>query len=221
MLFFCACDKKPLVSFISDKQEYIAGEKIQLTNTSQKSYSYKWELPDGGASQDVNVEYAVPADFGFGIRDFKLEAFSKHSRKSASKSISITVVPQSYINFTGAFNKLIKFGHASKAIDYQANYIRIAVFTDHSTSFPYCTYDDVWLNFIGTQLPVPGTYSLNNEAGITYLYGACELPGSYISASGTLTVNYLNDRLHIFFNNIDTKTAGVKMSGEIFLTSNF
>lgn len=86
-----AC-KKPQADFSFDKNEYVSGETMQLTNLSINSGSVLWELPDGTFSRDENVSYTIPTNCE-GSLLIKLNSASKDGKHIDKISKSIDVVP--------------------------------------------------------------------------------------------------------------------------------
>lgn len=90
LLIFYSCSKKPVAGFNTDKTEYIAGEKVLLTNTSVNAVSYLWTLPNGLTAEAVEPTFTIPESASSGELTFKLEAFGE-DKKSSSTSQSIKV----------------------------------------------------------------------------------------------------------------------------------
>jgi hypothetical protein len=88
---FTSCQKQPEASFTTDKNEYVAGETVRLTNTSINASTYRWTFPDGTTGTAVNYDYVTDPNQSDGKLNFKLEAFSKNGKKvdETSKTVNI------------------------------------------------------------------------------------------------------------------------------------
>ena len=84
-----SCNRTPTASFTSDKEEYSAGETIQLTNTSTNGFSYKWEAP--GLTTPLTGKNASIIARKQGTYQITLTVFSKNGKKSSSTSRTIVV----------------------------------------------------------------------------------------------------------------------------------
>lgn len=222
-----SCNKKPSANFTTDKVEYIAGETVQFDNKSERGNDFVWTMPDGQTITTREAQYTIGSDMGFSTINFNLEAFSKHHKKNDSKSVSVEVIPHSFINLVG--NTII-CNHVIYQHDYQNNLIGFNVYNDNNVDAPTCYQEEFWVLFKGNQFPLPGTYSLvpypysvalqNNEAVITFSKGPCEMPYEVHSVSGQLIVDIVNGRLHITFTNVPTQDTTVFLSGEVFVPAN-
>jgi PKD repeat protein len=76
-----SCNKEPKADFTSDKNEYIAGDVIKLTNNSIDAKKYKWILPDyNTTSTEKNIEYILPANHKDATLFFTLQVFSNNEK---------------------------------------------------------------------------------------------------------------------------------------------
>jgi PKD repeat protein len=89
VIFFQSCHHAPTASFTADKDEYSAGETIQLTNTSSNAYSYKWEAP--GLTTPLTGKNASIIARKKGTYQVTLTVFSKNGKKSSSTSKTVVV----------------------------------------------------------------------------------------------------------------------------------
>lgn len=86
-----SCQKTPEASFTTDKSEYVAGETINLTNTTLNGKTYKWTFPDGQTGSSESYAFETDDNDPAGTLTFRLEAFSSNGKKSdeVSKSVNI------------------------------------------------------------------------------------------------------------------------------------
>lgn len=84
-------EKVPVAEFITDKPEYIAGETVQLINTSTDAETYRWTLPNGATTKSKDVSFATASSTFDTKVLFKLEAISKSGLKSDYVVKEITV----------------------------------------------------------------------------------------------------------------------------------
>jgi PKD repeat protein len=90
-LLITACNKTPKADFSTDKNEYSAGETVELTNKSEKAKSYFWTMPDGQTSDAANIKYTLNTNTAPGMYKFKLKAISRKGDKSNEAIKYITV----------------------------------------------------------------------------------------------------------------------------------
>jgi hypothetical protein len=81
LMVIAGCKREPVADFVADKDIYIAGDVIHLTNTSQDGRTYEWTLPGGEKVNTLNVHYQSDQGFGDGDLGFRLTAFSKDGKK--------------------------------------------------------------------------------------------------------------------------------------------
>lgn len=79
---FSSCQRQITADFISDKNEYTAGEVIKLTNKSVNAKRYKWTLPDGQTTTMEHISYPIEITQSNAIFVFKLQAISKNEKKT-------------------------------------------------------------------------------------------------------------------------------------------
>ena len=86
-----SCQKTPEASFTTDKSEYVAGETINLTNTTLNGKTYKWTFPDGQTGSSESYAFETNDNDPAGTLTFRLEAFSSNGKKTdeVSKSVNI------------------------------------------------------------------------------------------------------------------------------------
>ncbi|MBA2613036.1 MAG: PKD domain-containing protein [Bacteroidetes bacterium] len=102
-LLFSACKKPVKADFSTDKDVYLAGETVKLTNISGDAISYKWTMPNGQSLTTMNPEYKLAANLDDATITFKLETFSKNGKKSSIclKSVTVKASGQAAIWTTG------------------------------------------------------------------------------------------------------------------------
>jgi PKD repeat protein len=83
------CQKVPTASFTSDKENYVNGETMKLTNTSQDAYSYKWTVT--GSSTQITTKDAEVSLNGAGQYTVTLTTYSRNGKKSDDISKTFTV----------------------------------------------------------------------------------------------------------------------------------
>ena len=91
MFVLQSCQRQPKADFRTDKTEYVAGETIQLKNTSIDGKSYKWTVSDGQTSTLKDLNYTTDLYSGGEVITFKLEALSRTGKKTSDKTKSIKV----------------------------------------------------------------------------------------------------------------------------------
>jgi hypothetical protein len=84
-----SCKKAPTASFSTDKDEYIDGEVIILTNTSINSYSYKWLAT--GLQNEITTKDAQVKTNGAGVYNISLKVYSKNGKKQDEVTKSFNV----------------------------------------------------------------------------------------------------------------------------------
>ncbi len=219
------CDKEPSASFTTDKNEYIAGEIVHLTNTSSNGSSFLWTLPDGTTSTSNNIDYQINSNAIFEKLTFNLEAFDKDGdNNSISKSVqhaSVYSIDSTYYYYVAQ--------SVSNSIN-GGNWVISAAYK----SGPNLNDIDAFLYiyFPGNMRPsVSGTYNLqsNNstlspgQAYIDLYIGGADAYSNYISLSGQLNVIVKDGIVHAIYNHIDAKHTdyhainhpNVKISGDI------
>lgn len=231
MLAF-SCQKQPEASFTTDKTEYIAGETIQLQNTSADAQSYQWTMPDGQMTTSTNANYSINRTWGFGTLNFELKAESKNGKKTSTAYHSVNFIPAS------------TFSIDSTAFVYYPINVTTGINTGNwqinAWYAPYqpqgISYNDAnaYMNilFPSSTLPVPaGIYNL--QLGTTLLPGQAMIRMSrwwwednwerFESLSGTLNVSYINGKMHVVFSSVDAQKTDswgntypvAKISGDI------
>lgn len=90
-IIFSGCAKEPKAYFTTDKNEYVAGDIVKLTNTSVDGKTFLWTFPDGTTSDLASVDYITKEDLKDGTLTFKLQAFSKKEKKTDDVSKTVTV----------------------------------------------------------------------------------------------------------------------------------
>ena len=74
-------EKQPSADFTFSKAIYVAGETIELINTSINSDTYRWTFPNGTTSKTKDLSHITSETQGNSTLTFKLEAFSKSGNK--------------------------------------------------------------------------------------------------------------------------------------------
>ncbi len=87
------CQKVPMASFTTDKEEYVSGDVINVTNVSKDAYSQKWIVYTGSsiaANYSTENPTIIISDPGSYL--ITLTCYSKNGKVTSrySKSISIT-----------------------------------------------------------------------------------------------------------------------------------
>jgi len=83
------CQKVPTASFSSDKESYVNGETMYLTNTSQNASSYQWSF--SGSSTKITTKDAYVTFTGAGQYTVNLTAISRNGKKSDEVTKTITI----------------------------------------------------------------------------------------------------------------------------------
>lgn len=120
VLLGTTCKKKateetqPSADFTAGKAEYLAGETIELSNTSSDAATYRWTLPNGTTSKSKDISFATDANQSDGVVTFKLEAIAKGGLKSdyVVKQVSVRAATGQMVlyytsNFGADFNVTI------------------------------------------------------------------------------------------------------------------
>jgi hypothetical protein len=91
VLSISSCQKTPVAGFTTDKTEYVAGEIIELTNTSTDAETYKWTFADGTIGNLESYNYITDDSDPAATLTFKLEAFSKNGKKTSETTKTVTL----------------------------------------------------------------------------------------------------------------------------------
>ncbi len=211
--FFSACEKKPNASFKTNKEEYVAGEDVILTNTSESGSSFEWILPDGKTSANKNSDFVIDINSGFDELSFTLVAKSKQHCMRNSTTKTIKVIPKSYITETivSPYSYSTFYTANINSSSTSSNYIIAMIYITSPESF----YTLSFYFMPGTSLP-SGTYTLQNSSSSLAPFQACGLSFGIYFVSGQLQVDYVNSKLHITFKDITDSTGNYKLTGEIY-----
>lgn len=223
-LLIFSCSKKPESAFSTNKAEYIAGQKISLTNQSKEAASIKWTLPDGSTATSNNADYLIPADFASGSLDIKLESYSKRKKKTDSETKTIDVIPQTYITITGTNTITKRFWEIK-----EGNSGGFQFWNNPDPNSNPCLLEGVGVLFSDMQAPAVGVYSIvpgispppSGKVCLFYYSGDCFTVNLKQSVSGTVNVEKINGRYHMSYTNLGTQTVGTTFSGEVFLPGGF
>jgi PKD repeat protein len=83
--------KRPVASFTSDKEEYMNGEIMQMTNTSQNAKSYKWSVSNSITEYDSKDAKIITN--GTGEYVVTLTAYSSNKVKTDAATKNFLVKP--------------------------------------------------------------------------------------------------------------------------------
>lgn len=87
-----SCQRQPKASFSTDKSEYVAGDTIYLSNTTEASQRFRWIFPDGQTDKSTDASYYVDAFIGDTTLTFKLIAISNNGKKADSTSKTVDII---------------------------------------------------------------------------------------------------------------------------------
>lgn len=206
-----ACQKQPSAEFTTDKTEYIAGETIQLNNTSKDGSSYQWAMPNGTIVNTTNTTYPIDRNFGFGALTFNLNAESKNGKKFSSVSHSVNVIPASVFSIDST--PFTYYPLNVSCYPFNSNWLINSYFKPY---FPQgLSYNDanayMAVEFYGNQPPTSGVYQLQSNDLLSPGYAYILIKRDwwednweqFISLSGQLTITIVNGKINATFNNID------------------
>jgi len=96
LLISVSCQKQPVAGFKTDKTTYVAGETINITNTTTDgSGDYSWGFASSqinAASTDVNPTLIIPENHPDGELGIALKASSSNGKKSSEASLTVNIV---------------------------------------------------------------------------------------------------------------------------------
>ncbi len=223
-ILFYSCEKKASADFETDKTEYMAGEIVKLTNKSTSGNTFEWIMPNGEKATTKDAEYIIPFNTGFDEVSFNLTTKSKGHCIRNSKTLTVNVMPGSWWMETSTITSLSTtyVPYLITGSDDLSNYKILATF--RSTS-PSGAFSSLNVYFPSGSIPAAGSYTLQsskigllpNTAFINLSGGAINSPNfstDYIT--GQIQVEYVNNKLHVFFTDIFTSTGGFKLSADIY-----
>ncbi len=222
-LFLSACEKKPKASFKTDKDEYMAGEVIKLTNTSEIGSGFEWLLPEGKSETTKDAEYTVNSNTGFDELSITLNAKSKHHCKRNTFTKTVRTYPLCYItwyNIPFSSNKT----YVTPTVTSNSNASNYSVSALYESGAPY--YDFYYFNFYFSpgSSPAAGTYTLqsgaaslpSNGAFISVYGGPLNSPSTTNFTVGQIQVEYINNVMHIYFTDAQTSPTYFKLAGSVY-----
>lgn len=88
-----SCQKKPSASFTTDKDTYLRGQSVVLTNTSTDASSQVWIVkgPESYEKRSSEPFFSFNADY-IGTYEISLSCYSKNSKLSSKTSKTINVL---------------------------------------------------------------------------------------------------------------------------------
>ena len=225
------CQKEPTASFITDKNVYVSGDTVHLTNTSTNANSYLWTMPDGVTLTTNNTDYITNVNQGFGTLTFKLEAFSNNGKKNNTATESVAVIPAPIFYYNNNPPNRLHPSNISCALS--GNNWLINVFTDFNpVEEGFGNSLRILISLPGTIAPaIAGIYTLQpiynstlapGFANINIYDSYIETVDRYSSLSGQLQITITNGKVHAIFNQIEAthtqfsdSLPNVKISGDI------
>ena len=123
---FTACAKEPVSDFSTNKEEYLAGDTVVLTNNSSDAESCKWIIP-GGEMSSRDAKFKLDPELNDGTITITLESYSRNNKKVSKSTKTIPVFASGQITFrssSSGFPKIIyvddvRVGSISKEFDPQ------------------------------------------------------------------------------------------------------
>jgi PKD repeat protein len=91
MLLLCGCQKEPKAAFSTDKEVYRKGETMQMINSSENAFTYKWTLSNSISEFD-SKEPQIPAKDA-GLCEITLTAFSRNGGRTNKATKTVTIEP--------------------------------------------------------------------------------------------------------------------------------
>jgi hypothetical protein len=217
---FLSCEKKPDAYFTTNRTTFIAGDTVQLINTSPTGSKFEWELPNGATSTEENPSYIIDQNAGFSDLSFKLTVSSKGRKKTSSTQNSVHVIPVSTFTFFNASYSTTTTGRINRYQYSQSSFAELTAYNNKTFPGGAYEYNTMYMRFADLSA---GTYSVVQS--FTFNPNTCSLQFQSYTQSGSTSayfdqgnvkVENLNEAIHITFTNLNYSFYGHKISGDLY-----
>jgi hypothetical protein len=165
-----SCQKEPTADFVFDKEEYTAGDTIKLTQTCQDAKHWQWTDPEGKKTDGPFLNYPTDRFDNGGTKVFKLEAFSRNEKKSATvvKNVKVNyaILDEEYIEVNGVkYKPIFKEAKMSDISPFQW-------FVNYQISRDNDNIEQLSLTFLDGKKPMGSGLTSLNGPNVGALFGS-------------------------------------------------